>query len=103
MADTAPAREGLVTAVRQLLDTLLDAEYELTEDVAWIALSSAQFEAVPGDSQMCPVRAVPCKRYRGIEFRVSPWVSSRTDAAALRGHVAWNATKRTRKQLNMRG
>lgn len=74
-----------------MLDALESCEFILDEDVAWVALSEDDILTIPGTLFMCPVRFVNCVKYRGVEFRVSPWAKD-----GYRPYPVWNMTKRTK-------
>ena len=83
--------EMMITRIDTMLDHLVASEFILEEDVAWVAVPYDHIWHIPGVLFTCPVRHALCVKYRGVEFRVSPWVSE-----GYRPYPVWNLTARTK-------
>ncbi len=77
--------------INALLLALEACEFVVEEDIAWIAVTQDELRSIPANPFFCPVRFVDCVKYRGIEFRVSPWAKE-----GHRIYPVWNMTKRTK-------
>jgi hypothetical protein len=79
-----------------MINVLVKYDFIVEEDVAWVALTQDQMDSTAVNVvEFCPIRHCEYIRYRGIEFRVSPW--------AREEHVlypVWNVTKRTKDLFN---
>lgn len=79
-----------------MINVLVKYDFIVEEDVAWVALTQDQMDSTAVNVvEFCPIRHCQYIRYRGIEFRVSPW--------AREEHVlypVWNVTKRTKDFFN---
>lgn len=64
------------------------------EDIAWVGVCFDFLDDLDGEAFLCPIRDVLCKKYKGVEFRVSQWATH--DHSHLNGRFAWNITKRTK-------
>ena len=84
----------MITHIHNLLNSLESVGFILDEDVAWVSVDEDILHIIPGDHFVCPVRFVSCVKYRGVEFRASPWFRA---TAGL--HPVWNMTKRTRELM----
>lgn len=81
----------MIVRIDTMLDALEACEFILDEDVAWVAVAADDLRSIPGNIFHCPVRFVDCVKYRGVEFRVSPWATK-----GYRPYPVWNMTKRTK-------
>ena len=81
----------MLERIDAMLDALEQYEFILDEDVAWVAVTPDELRSIPAVAFMCPIRHVRCVRYRGIEFRVSPWAHD-----GLQPYPVWNVSKRTK-------
>lgn len=84
--------------VRELFQGLRKREFIPEEDIAWVGVCLEFLDDLEGEAFLCPIRDVLCKKFEGVEFRVSQWATH--DHTHLNGRFAWNITKRTKDLFN---
>lgn len=83
---------------KDFLQSLRNKEFIPEEDIAWVGVCHEFLDDLEGQEFLCPIRDVLCKKYEGVEFRVSQWATH--DHSNLNGRFAWNITKRTKDLFN---
>ena len=81
-----------------LFNSLIARGFIPEEDIAWVGVCLEFLDDLDGEAFLCPIRDILCKKYEGVEFRVSQWATH--DHSHLNGRFAWNITKRTKDLFN---